>query len=253
MKAWLFTEVNEPLRLVDLPDPEPGPGQVVIDVKGAGLCHSDVGIIEGPGLPWIAKLPIVLGHEVAGVITAIGEGVAGHVIGDRITIGYLKPPPWGPGLGRDGGYAEKTVVYADEIIPIPANVSCVQAAVASDSSATAYHAVRGVGEVTGDSVVGIIGLGGLGLAGVRFAALCGAIVYGVDINIEVFETALQLGAAEVFTDVPIWISSPPMSSSTSPDSGRRRLAHCMPYDPGERWSRLGWAPWRPPSRPTTLC
>lgn len=201
MRAWVFTEVNEPLKMVDLPDPEPGPGQVVIDVKGAGLCHSDVGIIEGAGLPWIAKRPIVLGHEVAGVIVALGEGVSGHAIGDRITIGYLKPPPWGPGLGRDGGYAEKTVVYAEEIIPVPDDVSFVQAAVASDSSATAYHAVRGLGEVTGDSVVGIIGLGGLGLAGARFAALSGATVYGVDINTGVVETALGLGVAKVFTDV----------------------------------------------------
>jgi propanol-preferring alcohol dehydrogenase len=201
MKAWLFTEVNAPLELVELPDPEPAPGQVVIDVKGAGLCHSDVGIIEGAGLPWIAKRPIVLGHEVGGVITALGDGVSGHAVGDRITIGYLKPPPWGPGLGRNGGYAEKTIVYADEIIPIPDEVSCVQAAVASDSSATAYHAVRSVGEVTGDSVVGIVGLGGLGLAGARFATLSGATVYGVDINPEVFDTALGLGVANVFTDV----------------------------------------------------
>ncbi|MFB9783564.1 zinc-binding dehydrogenase [Rhodococcus baikonurensis] len=200
MKAWLFTEVNSPLELVELPDPIAGPGEVVVDVKGAGLCHSDVGIIEGPGLPWIAKRPIILGHEVGGIITDLGEGVTGHSIGDRVTIGYLKPPPWGPGLGRDGGYAEKTVIYEDEIIDVPDNVSLVQAAVALDSAATSYHAVHTVGGVTKDSVVGIIGLGGLGLAGARFAALTGATVYGVDTNEGVFAEAERLGVTQTYTD-----------------------------------------------------
>lgn len=200
MKAWLFTEVGAPLELVDLPDPEPGPGQVVVDVKAAGLCHSDVGIIEGPGLPWIAKRPIVLGHEVGGVISAIGPEVSGRAIGDRVTIGYLKPPPWGPGLGRDGGYAEKTIIYAEEIVEVPDEVSMVHAAVATDSAATAYRAVRTVGAVSEGSTVGIIGLGGLGLNGVRLAVLAGAQVYGVDIDETTFDSARKQGVSETFTD-----------------------------------------------------
>ena len=65
MKAWLFTGVEEPLQLIEREDPRPGPGQVVVDVRAAGLCHSDVGFIDGT-LTWmLPKLPMILGHEVA--------------------------------------------------------------------------------------------------------------------------------------------------------------------------------------------
>jgi propanol-preferring alcohol dehydrogenase len=200
MKAWLFSEPNEPVRLVDRADPIPEAGQVVIDVKGAGLCHSDIGIIEGEGLAWIDHRPLVLGHEVAGTISALGPGVSGHEIGERVAIGYLQAPPWGPGLGRDGGYGQKAIVYVDEIVPVPDNVPFVYAAVATDSAATAYHAVHSTGGVKEGDVVGIIGLGGLGINGARFAVLAGATVYGVDTNPAVFENAKTLGVTETFTD-----------------------------------------------------
>jgi len=86
MKAWLFTGVDAPLELIERDDPRPGPGQVVVDVKAAGLCHSDVGFLDGT-LTWMLPgLPMVLGHEVAGTIRTVGEGVAGFAPGDRVVL-----------------------------------------------------------------------------------------------------------------------------------------------------------------------
>jgi len=84
MKAWLFTGAHKPLELIERPDPVPGPGQVVLDVRGAGLCHSDVGFLDGTLTAMLAKTPMILGHEVAGVVAAIGDGVAGVAPGDRV-------------------------------------------------------------------------------------------------------------------------------------------------------------------------
>src|SRR5690606_1719555 len=71
VKAWQFTNTHEPLVLNDIPEPTPGPGEVVLDIKAAGLCHSDVGVLDDPG--WLATIPVrpvVMGHEIAGVVTA---------------------------------------------------------------------------------------------------------------------------------------------------------------------------------------
>lgn len=74
MKAWSFTGVDRPLTRVDLPDPVPAAGEVVVDVRAAGLCHSDVGFMDGTLTAMLTRLPIVLGHEVAGVVSALGPG-----------------------------------------------------------------------------------------------------------------------------------------------------------------------------------
>jgi propanol-preferring alcohol dehydrogenase len=82
MKGWEFTDTNIPLKLVEKPDPVAKPGFVVIDVMAAGLCHSDVAALEDPG--WIGIItahPMYMGHENAGIITEIGEGVEGFKVG----------------------------------------------------------------------------------------------------------------------------------------------------------------------------
>ena len=87
MKAWQFTNTHEPLVLNDVPEPRPGPGEVTIDIKSAGLCHSDVGLLEDEGwLQTLAKRPITIGHEVAGSIAELGDGVVGWTVGDRVGI-----------------------------------------------------------------------------------------------------------------------------------------------------------------------
>lgn len=210
MKAMRFTEAGKPLELAEVAEPEPGPGWVVVDVEAAGLCHSDLHILHGPGTAWLDKIPITLGHEVAGTVAALGEGVTAVALGDRVGVANLSHPAdraqagyvrSGPGLEVDGGYAEKCLVHASTLVVIPDEVSFAAAAVATDAIGTAYHAVRTAGELRAGQVVGVVGLGGLGINGVRAAALCGAHVYGVDVNPATFESARAAGARECFADV----------------------------------------------------
>ncbi|RSL40597.1 hypothetical protein CEP54_016075 [Fusarium duplospermum] len=131
----------------------------------------------------MCALPIVLGHEVAGVIIEVGESES-HTfrVGDRVAVACTGHPieernfQEAIGVGRDGGYAEYTIP-------------------------TAYHAVVSEGRVVGSSTVAILGLGGLGLNGVAIAALRGAKVYGVDINTSKFSQARELGAIDCATSL----------------------------------------------------
>ena len=95
VKAWQLTAANEPLRRIEREDPQPGPGQVVVVVRAAGICHSDVGFLDGTLTPMLPKLPMVLGHEVAGVVSEIGAEVSGVEVGDRVVI-------LGPTAARSG-------------------------------------------------------------------------------------------------------------------------------------------------------
>jgi alcohol dehydrogenase, propanol-preferring len=218
MKAFRFVRPGQPLAITDAAEPVAKPGWAVIDVEAAGMCHSDVHIVGGPGLPWLSRTPITLGHEVAGTIAAVGPGVTDFAVGDR--VGVSATPGWdehtrpfGPGtdLGQDGGsqpgvhvdggYAEQCMVRASRLVPIPDNVSFELAAVGTDALVAGYHNVRNTGQVKLGERVGIVGLGGLGMSGLRTAVLAGAQVYGVDIRDEVFADAYANGAIECFTDV----------------------------------------------------
>ncbi|MEV8358407.1 zinc-binding dehydrogenase [Microbacterium sp. NPDC076895] len=207
-RGWVFSEAGRYPELQELPDPVPGTGEVVLEVRAAGLCHSDIGIIEGPGASWVSALPIVLGHEIAGVVAELGDGAEGFAVGDRVAVS-LGPHPFvkgasaaftSPGLAYDGGYEEKVRVSTAKLVRIPDTVPFSQAAGATDSVVTAYHAVKVTGEVTAGTVVGIIGLGGLGLNAARIAVLLGATVYGVDTKPDVFDTALAQGVTATYTD-----------------------------------------------------
>lgn len=204
-KGWLFEEFGETLRFVDLEDPQPGPHQVVIDVAAAGLCHSDIGIIEGTGAAWITQRPIVLGHEVAGVISELGSEVTGFDVGDRVAVALITHPigfrgPIAPGLSRNGGFQQHAIADDIELVKLPDNVSMVEGAAATDSVTTAYHALVSTGQVTHGTVVGIIGMGGLGLNALQIALHLGAEVHGVDINEATRQQASSLGAASVHAE-----------------------------------------------------
>jgi len=198
MRAWYFVEVGKPLESVELPDPVPGAGEVVVDVRAAGLCHTDISFMDGdvPGMP--THVPIVLGHEVAGVISAVGNAVTSFAIGDE--VGLAPVGHFGPGVGRDGGYAEKVLATVEELVPVPQHVTVAQAAAATDSGATSYHAVHVVGEVRKGTRVGIVGLGGLGQIGARVAVLEGAEVHVTDVRPELEPVATSLGAAGFYAD-----------------------------------------------------
>lgn len=202
MKAFRYVARGAPLEMVELPDPVPDPGWVVVDVEVAGLCHSDVHLIDGT-IDLSPSPPFTLGHEVAGVVSALGQGVSGYAVGDRVAVAIIAHPEvlvhYAPGVGVDGGYAERLVAHASTLVAVPDTVPAVQAAVATDSVASAYHAVRTEARVGAGEVVAVVGLGGLGLSGVRAGVIAGAEVYGVDVNPDAFEPARAAGARDCFT------------------------------------------------------
>ena len=207
MKAYQFEDSATGLQLRDIPIPPLQAGEVLLTVEAAGLCHTDCHIINGHVNEWIRKRPITLGHEVAGTVCVIGLGVTNFKVGDRVAVSLpghsTEEPDWdnAVGMGFDGGYAEKIVVPARFVVPMPENVSFAQAAVAGDSILTAYHAVVAEAEADATKIVGIIGLGGVGLNGARVAALQGAVVYGVDIDKMKFDEAMRQGATACFTSL----------------------------------------------------
>ncbi|OCA94620.1 zinc-binding dehydrogenase [Actinobaculum suis] len=198
MKAWQFIKTGEPLQLAEVPEPKAGPGEVVIDMKAAGLCHSDVGLLEDEGwLSLLAKTPITIGHENAGVVAEVGEGVTDFQVGDRVGVCPTADGVGAPGYGFDGGFAPKMAVDARALVPLPDGVDFANGAAATDAGMTSYAAlVRQGGAKKGDTV-GIIGLGGLGQIAARVAVLMGCEVYVAEINEDVWKLAREIGAKDV--------------------------------------------------------
>lgn len=198
MKAWLLDEVHGALRHDDVTTPTPGPGQVLVKVKASGLCHSDVGYMEGV-IPITIPLPVILGHEASGTIEALGEGVTAWSIGDAVASAIS--PDDAPGVSRDGAYAEYIIVNESKLIRLPDGMDWAQAAAATDAGLTSYTGVVVYGEVKEGDRVGIVGLGGLGMTGARIAVIKGATVYGVEPRTEIWDNALAKGVTQVFSDV----------------------------------------------------
>ncbi|OLN81937.1 Alcohol dehydrogenase 3 [Colletotrichum chlorophyti] len=210
MKAFRFLGTEAGLHLQETPIPTPGPGEALIRVKAAGLCHSDTHVLHGGGAAWMCALPVTLGHEVAGIIVSLEDSSSSSShpsaspslfkVGDRVAVACVGHPIQerdfrkALGVGRDGGYAEYALAPLANLVKLPDAVDFASAAVATDSIATAYHAVVAEGRVGSGSTVAVIGLGGLGLNGVAVAALRGARVFGVDVDAAKFERARTLGA-----------------------------------------------------------
>lgn len=202
MKAWQFTGTNEPLALNEVPTPTPGPGEVVLDIKAAGLCHSDVGVLDDAG--WASMfphLPMTMGHEIAGVITAVGEGVSDYAVGDKVGVCPTGPSGVAPGYGRDGGFTYQHLVAATDLVRMPEGLSFELAAAGTDAGMTSYHAVVTQGRVKAGDKVAIIGLGGLGQIGARVAVVKGADVTVAEINEEVWPLAKEIGATRVVKSI----------------------------------------------------
>jgi propanol-preferring alcohol dehydrogenase len=199
MKAWQFTGTNKPLELNDVDEPKAGPGQVVVDVKAAGVCHSDVTALDDEG--WMALFPILprtMGHENAGIITEVGEGMDHWKVGDRVGLAPVMSDGDALGYGKwDGGFGPKLLATDDNLVKLPDEVSFELGAMATDAGLTAYHAIMAVGGAKAGMKVGVIGLGGLGYIGARVAALSGAEVYGAEVNPETQKLADEIGLAGV--------------------------------------------------------
>lgn len=189
MQAWRLTAAHEPLRLMEVPAPEAGPNEVVIDVKAAGICHTDVGYLDGTLTGILGFTPITLGHEIAGVVAELGEEVTGFEVGQRVAVPATVA---GPGTGTDGGFAEQVKAFDYQVIPLPEDVSWEQAAPATDAGMTSYHALK-VGGVREGTRLGVIGAGGLGSLAIQFAKALGAKVYVAEINRAVWDRISALG------------------------------------------------------------
>lgn len=198
MKAWQFTNTNEPLVLNEVPEPVAGEGEVVLEMKAAGLCHSDVGLMEDEG--WLALLatrPITIGHENAGVVIEVGAGVTDFKVGDRVGVCPTAEGIGAPGYAFNGGFAPKMAVPAGALVPLPDEVDFLNGAAATDAGMTSYHAIIAEGGVKEGDVVGVIGLGGLGQLGAAAGILAGADVYVAEVNEKVWPLAKELGAKDV--------------------------------------------------------
>ncbi|MEU0805987.1 zinc-binding dehydrogenase [Streptomyces sp. NPDC005970] len=198
MKAWQFTEVGKPLVRNEIPEPEAGAGEIVIEVKAAGLCHSDVGFLDGTLTSLLPFRPITLGHEIAGVVAATGVGASRFAVGDRVAVPAAIE---GPGTSSNGGFQPRVAVREDLVIPLPDGIAWDQAAAATDAGLTSYHAMIVQGGVTAGTKVGVIGFGGLGSLGAQVALAVGAEVYVIEKNEKVHAFARELGVTDVATDI----------------------------------------------------
>lgn len=211
MRALQITAAGAPLASVTLPDPVAGPDEVVVRIEAAGICRSDVHYRSGTRP--VPRLPLVPGHEIAGTVIAIGDGVVDRAVGDRVCLHYLVTCGTCPacargaeqfcevgtmlGLDRQGGYAEQIAVPARNAHPVPANVGIEAAAVMMCSTATSLHALRR-GRVGPGTQVAVLGAGGLGMSAIQLARVLGAsTVYAVDIDDERLALAADLGAIPV--------------------------------------------------------
>jgi propanol-preferring alcohol dehydrogenase len=223
MRAVLFTEFKKFPTIEDIDVPEPGPGEVLLKVAGAGACHSDVAIFhdfESDPNNGLMSPPFVLGHETSGWIESLGPGVRGLETGGAYLVygpigcghcracsrgqdtycenteqvGYL-----GTGLGRNGGMAEYMTVPVRNLVAL-GDADPVAAAPLADAGLTPYHAIkRALPHLTGGGKHAlVIGLGGLGLVAVQILrALTAAQVIATDLKPEAMARAEQLGAVTV--------------------------------------------------------
>lgn len=204
MRGWLFTKTGVAPELIEKPDPHPGDGEVVLDIKAAGLCHSDVSALEDESwMNLITAAPVIFGHECAGVVAAVGSGVTSLKVGDRVGVAPQHPedPMQAIGYVRDGGYATKLSVPAVQCVPIPDGVSFAQGAAATDAGMTSYHALFSTGGAKRGMKVGIIGIGGLGQFAAQMALIAGCEVYAVDVSADALDLARQMGCHGVYDNV----------------------------------------------------
>ena len=211
MRAVQMTAVRQPLELRDASARAPGAGEVRVRIRAAGICHSDVHYRAG--LSAMGPLPLTLGHEIAGVVEAVGAGVTGLVTGARVCLHYLLTCGEcahcragresfcvrGAMLGHhvDGGFAEAVTVPVRNAVPLPAAIPFEHGAVLMCSSATALHALRR-GRLRAGETVAVFGCGGLGVSAVQLARALGAReVFAVDIAADKLALARALGAQAI--------------------------------------------------------
>ena len=208
MRVVQVGEQGGPFELVQREVPTPGSGEALVRVHACGICHSDSFSKTGgfPGMSW----PHVPGHEIAGEVAALGEGVKGWEVGQRVGVGwfggncgYCHQCRRGdlmncahmeiPGITVDGGYADYILVKASAMASIPDELSAEEAAPLLCAGVTTYNALRHSGAYAGD-LVAVLGVGGLGHLAVQFAAKLGFDTVAIARGTAKRELALELGA-----------------------------------------------------------
>lgn len=214
MRAVQVVGYHDKLQLNEVPDPQiTGPLDVIVRIGGAGVCRTDLHILEGQ---WAEKsgvsLPYTIGHENAGWVEAVGDAVTNVAVGDKvilhplITCGLCRACRAGddvhcenslfPGIDTDGGYADYLKTTARSVVRIDDSLEPSDVAALADAGLTAYHAAAKVAAMTrpGDTCV-VIGAGGLGHIGIQvLAAISGVTIVVVDRNPEAVALAVEVGA-----------------------------------------------------------
>jgi propanol-preferring alcohol dehydrogenase len=236
MRAARLHEFGKPFRIDDVPDPEPGPGEVLVRIGGAGVCHSDLHIAHGE-TPIPVDGPKIMGHENAGWVEALGPGATGFEPGEAVIVyggwgcGMCRvclsgeeqlcdTLRWG-GLGPPGGYAERYVVPSPRHLIRIGDLDPAEAAPLTDAGLTPYRAVKKVARrlVGGDAAL-VIGAGGLGQMAVQFLKLLTpASIVVADLSPDKRATALDLGA-----DAAVDPSAPDAAEQVQAATGGRGAA-----------------------------
>ena len=212
MKAMILPELNQPMKLEEVETPEPGPEEALIQVMACGIDTTDLKILDGFG--YVPKLPFILGHETAGIVTKVGSQITDFKQGDRVVAYnyfYCGKCPFcrihreqlcvdmkgvlGI-LERFGGYAEYTTTPARQLVPVPENIPWPDVAVCSDAGITSVHAVDRAGVKLGETVL-VIGIGGVGAITTQLCKASGARVFVVVRSEQRARKALEMGADEV--------------------------------------------------------
>jgi D-arabinose 1-dehydrogenase-like Zn-dependent alcohol dehydrogenase len=209
MRAVQVAKAGGPLELVEREISAPGAGKVRVKVQACGVCHSDVLTKEGywPGIQY----PRVPGHEVIGVVDALGAGVAGWTVGQRVGVGWhgghcgrcdscrrgdffaCQLGPQVTGISFDGGYADYMIAPVEGLAAVPDELTGADAAPLMCAGITTFNALRNSGARGGD-LVAILGLGGLGHLGVQYAAKMGFKTVGIARGKDKEPLARKLGA-----------------------------------------------------------
>ena len=211
MRAAVYEQFATPLSIQNVPDPTPTENGVVIQVKASGICRSDWHGWMGHDMD--IRLPHVPGHELAGVVAAVGEGVTRWQPGDRVTLPFVCAcgacpqclsgnqqvcdHQFQPGFTHWGSFAEYVAInYADSnLVRLPGELDFVTAASLGCRFVTSFRAIVDQGKVSGGQWVAVHGCGGVGLSAIMIANAVGAQVVAIDIDDAKLDFARSVGAA----------------------------------------------------------
>lgn len=212
MKAAVVPELGARLEIRDLPEPEPGPGQVLVKIVASGLCHTDIHAARGDW-PVKPKMPLIPGHEGVGEVVAIGPGDSPVAVGDRVSLPWLGQAcghcrycvsgwetycttPQYMGYTIDGSYAEFAIGFASHVVKVPEGISALDAAPLTCAGVTTYKALKVAKPQPADTAM-IVGIGGLGHLALQYAKVFGTTTIAVDVEDGKLQLAQDLGADHV--------------------------------------------------------